>query len=121
MTCAMSTIWRLETMKPPPTLSSHCRCIDTGSIITQAPITPSWYAWTQSCSMHKWTKTTSGYGSNPLAGLNQMGSEIDPTRNNDRSEPEREISTDESTVRVFVVPTDEESEIARQTLEVLFA
>lgn len=57
---------------------------------------------------------------NSLAGLSQMGIEIDLARNNDHSEPEREISTDESTVRVFVVPTDEESEIARQTLEVLF-
>src|SRR5690625_7279781 len=46
---------------------------------------------------------------NSLAGLSQMGIEIDPTRNNYRSEPEREISTDESTDRVFVVPTDEAS------------
>lgn len=58
---------------------------------------------------------------NSLAGLEQMGIVIDEERNNDRSQPEREISADESRVRVFIVPTDEESEIARQTLEVLFA
>ncbi|HLR56196.1 MAG TPA: acetate kinase [Actinomycetales bacterium] len=57
---------------------------------------------------------------NSLSGLSQMGIQIDAQRNGDRSQPEREISTDDSTVRVFVVPTDEESEIARQTLDVLF-
>lgn len=58
--------------------------------------------------------------SNSLAGLEQMGIEIDSALNEDRSQPEREISTASSRVRVFVVPTDEESEIARQTLDVLY-
>ncbi|HLS03690.1 MAG TPA: acetate kinase [Actinomycetales bacterium] len=57
---------------------------------------------------------------NSLAGLRQMGIVVDEERNHDRSQPEREISAAESKVRVFVVPTDEESEIARQTLDVLF-
>src|SRR5690625_6705053 len=37
---------------------------------------------------------------NSLARLSQMGFEIDPTRNNDHSDPELEISTDDATVRV---------------------
>lgn len=71
---------------------------------------------------------TAGVGENDewvraqsLAGLEQMGIVIDEAANNDRSEPEREISGADSKVRVFVVPTDEESEIARQTLEVLYS
>src|SRR5690625_1597679 len=69
---------------------------------------------------------TAGVGENDewvrgssLAGLEQMGIVIDEAANSDRSKPEREISGTDSKVRVFVVPTDEESEIARQTLDVL--
>lgn len=69
---------------------------------------------------------TAGVGENDswvraqaLDGLQHMGIAIDGERNRDRSEPEREISAANSKVRTFVVPTDEESEIARQTLQVL--
>ena len=44
--------------------------------------------------------------------------EIDATRNEARGRGIRTISTDASRVAVLVVPTDEELEIARQTMQV---
>lgn len=49
-------------------------------------------------------------------GLEHLGLEIDPSRNETRSTGIREISRDSSTIRVLVVPTNEELEIARQAL-----
>lgn len=66
---------------------------------------------------------TAGVGENAarvraeaLATLGFLGVEIDPARNEARIPGIRRISTDSSTVEVLVVPTDEELEIARQTL-----
>lgn len=68
---------------------------------------------------------TAGVGENAarvraeaLATLGFLGIEIDPSRNAARSHSIRRISTDASSVDVLVVPTDEELEIARQTLSV---
>lgn len=47
-----------------------------------------------------------------LAGLEGLGIEVDPERNAGRGE--RRISTDASAIEVWVVPTNEELEIARQ-------
>ena len=65
---------------------------------------------------------TAGVGENAppvraaaLAGLEPLGIEIDPERNEARSREARVISTDSSEVVVLVVPTNEELEIARQT------
>lgn len=65
---------------------------------------------------------TAGVGENSapvraraLAGLERLGIKIDPTRNEGRGGP-KIISTDDSEVTVLVVPTNEELEIARQTL-----
>jgi acetate kinase len=52
------------------------------------------------------------------ARLGLLGVRIDPARNEIGS-GERLVSTDDSSVPVFVVPTDEELEIARQTLAVI--
>ncbi|MGO1543846.1 MAG: acetate/propionate family kinase [Gulosibacter sp.] len=52
-----------------------------------------------------------------LAGMEWLGIELDAQRNEARGDGIREISTDASRVRVLVVPTDEEIEIARQTLD----
>ena len=52
------------------------------------------------------------------ARLGLLGVRIDPARNEIGS-GERLVTTDDSSVPVFVVPTDEELEIARQTLAVL--
>lgn len=52
-----------------------------------------------------------------LSGLEWLGVEIDPERNWADGNDIREISSDRSRVRVLVVPTNEELEIARQTLE----
>ncbi|MFF2389692.1 acetate/propionate family kinase [Agromyces sp. NPDC058104] len=67
---------------------------------------------------------TAGVGENSapvraaaLAGLERLGIELDAERNAVRSGETRVISTDASAVTVLVVPTDEELEIARQTLE----
>ena len=68
---------------------------------------------------------TAGVGENDAAmradvcaGLQWLGVRIDDARNSAGSGIRR-ISTDDSPVAVLVVPTDEESEIARQTLAVL--
>ncbi|MFD0888555.1 acetate kinase [Streptosporangium algeriense] len=51
-----------------------------------------------------------------LDGLEALGIAVDPGRN---ERGERTISPDGTAVRVVVIPTNEELEIARQTLEVL--
>ncbi|MFG6403669.1 acetate/propionate family kinase [Microbacterium sp. P04] len=68
---------------------------------------------------------TAGVGENvpevraeALATLGFAGVEIDPDRNAARGRGIRVISTDASPVTVLVVPTNEELEIARQTLVV---
>ena len=69
---------------------------------------------------------TAGVGENTalvrersLAGLEALGIRIDPERNFSASRALRVISTDDSAVTVLVVPTNEELEIARQTLSVV--
>jgi acetate kinase len=66
---------------------------------------------------------TAGVGENAapvrarsLAGLDRLGIAVDPGRNAARSSEARVISPDGAAVSVLVVPTDEEYEIARQTL-----
>ncbi|TQJ31344.1 acetate/propionate family kinase [Microbacterium sp. SLBN-146] len=68
---------------------------------------------------------TAGVGENSadvragaLSTLGFAGVEIDPARNAARERGIRVISTDESRITVLVVPTNEELEIARQTLEI---
>jgi len=67
---------------------------------------------------------TAGIGENsPLIraraceGLENLGIVIDPERNSQRSDEVVEIHADSSSVKVLVVPTDEELEIAEQTVE----
>ncbi|MET0578697.1 MAG: acetate kinase, partial [Ilumatobacteraceae bacterium] len=69
---------------------------------------------------------TAGVGENvpavraaALAGLDRLGIAVDPARNDARSSDPRAISPDGSDVAVLVVPTNEEWEIARQTLTLL--
>jgi acetate kinase len=50
-------------------------------------------------------------------GLSHMGIEVDPDKNAKRSKTAFEIQTDDSPVNILVVPTNEELEIAEQTLE----
>lgn len=66
---------------------------------------------------------TAGVGENSapvraaaLAGLGGLGIEVDPARNDERSREARTISPEGAPVAVLVVPTDEELEIARQSL-----
>ncbi|SDI08829.1 acetate kinase [Sinosporangium album] len=54
-----------------------------------------------------------------LAGLERFGIAVDKDRNEARSTGERVISPPGAEVAVLVVPTDEELEIARQTLAVV--
>lgn len=54
-----------------------------------------------------------------LTGLDRLGIALDPTRNEADETGERRVSTPESEVAVLVVPTDEEWEIARQTLALI--
>jgi acetate kinase len=53
-----------------------------------------------------------------LAGLEHLGIEVDPDRNDLSSHDARRISTDSSRVAVLVIPTNEELEIARQSAAV---
>jgi acetate kinase len=69
---------------------------------------------------------TAGVGENSalvrarsLAGLERLGIAVDADRNAAPGRGERVISADGSDVTVFVVPTDEEQEIARQTADVV--
>ncbi|MCI2957732.1 acetate kinase [Agromyces atrinae] len=69
---------------------------------------------------------TAGVGENSpllrsriLAGLESFGIEIDPVLNTSPDRGARVISTENSRVTVLVVPTNEELEIARQTLAVV--
>ena len=68
---------------------------------------------------------TAGVGENQVsmraescAGLEFLGIKIDAAKNNVRGK-EAEISTDDSRVKVWVVPTDEEIVIARDTMELV--
>ncbi|NLT53565.1 MAG: acetate kinase [Actinomycetales bacterium] len=68
---------------------------------------------------------TAGVGENSpavrrrsLAGLEGLGIRVDPERNEAGASGPRVISPDGAPVAVLVVPTDEEREIARQSLEV---
>jgi acetate kinase len=69
---------------------------------------------------------TAGVGENNDAvrarvcqGLEGLGIALDPRRNKARSGKARTVSADDSTVAVLVVPTNEELEIAEQTLAVI--
>ncbi|CAM5499681.1 acetate/propionate family kinase [Leifsonia shinshuensis] len=71
---------------------------------------------------------TAGIGENDVrlraevcAGLEVLGIRLDPARNRSGSHEARLISADDSRVAVLVVPTDEEREIARQSLQAVGA
>ena len=53
------------------------------------------------------------------AGLDAMGLVIDPTKNNKRSSEARDISTNASPARIFVIPTQEEYVIANDTYNIV--
>jgi len=52
-------------------------------------------------------------------GLNRLGIEIDPVKNNKTGNGIREISSTESEVKVLVIPTNEELKIALETKKVI--
>jgi acetate kinase len=53
-----------------------------------------------------------------LAGMAGLGIVVDPARNGSVGDGPTDVAADDSRVRVLVVPTNEEWEIARQSLEV---
>ena len=53
------------------------------------------------------------------AGLDGMGLNIDPTKNNRKRRDARDIATNSSTSRIFVIPTNEEYVIANDTYKVV--
>ena len=53
------------------------------------------------------------------AGLDGMGLNIDPTKNNKRASNARDIATNSSVARIFVIPTNEEFVIANDTYKVV--
>ncbi len=69
---------------------------------------------------------TAGVGQNSaevratsLDGLERLGIQLDAERNSASSDQARTVSTDDSTVAVLVIPTNEEWEIARQALTLI--
>ena len=54
-------------------------------------------------------------------GLELLGLKIDPEKNNQAIGKQMEISTSDSLVRVFVIPTNEELVIARDTRDIVLA
>ena len=56
-----------------------------------------------------------------LSGLAGLGIEVDETRNADTDTVPRNVAADDAKVAVLVIPTNEEWEIARQSLEVVDA
>jgi len=52
-------------------------------------------------------------------GLENFGINIDPTKNNEKTAEARYINTEQSRIKVLVVPTNEELEIAKATAEVV--
>jgi acetate kinase len=54
-----------------------------------------------------------------LQGLDKLGIAFDPAKNNNRSTGIMEIQKDDSPCKILVVPTDEEFEIAVQTMELI--
>ncbi|MET0885813.1 MAG: acetate kinase [Mycetocola sp.] len=69
---------------------------------------------------------TAGVGENAaavrkaaLSGLTRLGIRLSDERNEERSRDARRISADGSDVTVLVIPTNEELEIARQTLSIV--
>lgn len=68
---------------------------------------------------------TAGVGENGIEdraaiaeGLEYLGAKLDPQRNNVRGK-DALISTDDSTVKMYVIPTDEEIMIARDTKDIV--
>ena len=53
------------------------------------------------------------------AGLDSMGLVIDPVKNNKRSSKARDIATNASASRIFVIPTNEEFVIANDTYKIV--
>ncbi|MCB9097418.1 acetate/propionate family kinase [Arcobacter aquimarinus] len=53
------------------------------------------------------------------AGLDSMGLVIDPVKNNRRSRDARDIATNGSASRIFVIPTNEEFVIANDTFKIV--
>lgn len=90
----------------------------SGSI--SAPTPPPWAGWTA------WSSPP-GVGENGATnraaiceGLEFLGVKIDPERNNTRGQ-EALISTDDSKVKVWVIPTNEELMIAQDTADLVKA
>lgn len=54
-----------------------------------------------------------------FAGLQPLGIKIDLEKNRKGLRGEREISTDDSEVRIVIIPTDEEYMIARDTYQLV--
>ena len=68
---------------------------------------------------------TAGVGENGIEdraaicqGLEFLGAKLDPERNNVRGK-DTLISTDDSTVKMYVIPTNEEIMIARDTKDIV--
>lgn len=72
-----------------------------------------------SCSRPAWARTATRMRRMIFAGLQPLGIKIDLEKNRAGLRGEREISTDDSEVRIVIIPTDEEYMIARDTYQLV--
>ena len=92
----------------------------TGSASTSAPTTPYSGPSTRSSSPPASASTRPTSARPRLSGLERLGITIDPTTATPHdSTRARRISPDDSQVAVLVIPTNEEWQIARETLTVV--
>ncbi len=77
---------------------------------------PSWAGSMRLFLQRELVKSLLCFGTGACRGLSHLGVEIDSEKNNQKSKKAFEIQTRGSTVKVLVVPTNEELEIAEQTL-----
>ncbi|WP_349814896.1 hypothetical protein [Curtobacterium sp. MCJR17_043] len=115
MTCATCRTPRRRATRRPRRRSP---CTGTGSVATSARTPRSSAGWTRSSSPRVWGENNALLRRRVLAGLEHLGIEVDPDRNELHSKEARRISTDASRVAVLVIPTNEELEIARQSAAV---
>ena len=91
-------------------------CTVTGSGNTSAPTPPSSAGSTRWCSPGGSARTTPRCGGGRASGMERLGIAVDEARNGSPSREPREIQRGGMPVKVLVIPTDEELEIALQTV-----
>ena len=89
----------------------------TASRNTSAHILPRWGTSMRSSSRAASAKMRRSFAKRSCDGLEELGIQLDPQRNNAASHDERRIELPGGRVAVLVIPTDEEGAIAADTYQ----